>query len=214
MSRAPANPKIYHVVHIDHLSSILESNYLFSDYQVKEQGLSGTAIGMEEIKDRRLATKLKTHPSIAVGECVPFYFCPRSVMLFVLSKRNHLSLNYRGGQEPIIHLEADLRQTVEWAQAHKKKWVFTLSNAGSAYFEERSNLDQLDDLSWDAIEADNWAGEYKEYKQAEFLVQDEFPFSLVERIGVYSEECGKKALFELGKSDYRLLVEVIKSWYY
>ena len=58
---------------------------------------------------------INSHPSLCVGDCVPFYFCPRSVMLYVISMRNHAELSYQGGQEPIVHLEADLYDVVAWA---------------------------------------------------------------------------------------------------
>ena len=88
---------------------------------------------------------------LSVGHCVPFYFCPRSIMLYLIYQGNHPDLTYRGGQEPIIHLEADLRGTVAWADAAQKRWAFTLSNAGSYYFEDRCDLGQLDEINWGAV---------------------------------------------------------------
>ena len=72
-------------------------------------------------------------------------------MLYVIHMANHPELAYRGGQEPIVHLEADLRQTVAWANAHGRRWVFTSSNAGSSYFEDYSDLAHLDKINWDAL---------------------------------------------------------------
>ncbi len=37
-------------------------------------------------------------------------------------------LTYRGGQGPIVHLEADLHQVVAWTEACVRRWVFSLSN--------------------------------------------------------------------------------------
>lgn len=72
---------------------------------------------MEEIKRRRRTMPLDSRPGLHVGECVPFYFCPRSVMLYMLHKGNHPQLAYQGGQGPIVHLEADLRNVVAWAES-------------------------------------------------------------------------------------------------
>ncbi len=72
-----------------------------------------------------------------VGACVPFYFCPRSVMLYVIWRRNHPQLTYLGGQEPIVHLEANLLEVVDWADRERHRWAFTLSNASSLYAEDR-----------------------------------------------------------------------------
>ncbi len=70
--------------------------------------------------------------------------------------KNHPELVYRGGQDPIVHLEADLRDTVAWADQNRLRWAFTLSNAGSFYFEDRCDLAQLNEIDWDAVEARNW----------------------------------------------------------
>ena len=89
-------------------------------------------------------------PLPAGGKRLPFYFCPRSVMLYMMSVRSE-QLTYKGGQGPIVHLVADLQATVAWAAANAKRWVFTLSNAGSYYFEDRADLAHLGDINWDAV---------------------------------------------------------------
>ena len=94
----------------------------------------GTTIGMSHIKQRRLTYQLNSRPGLRVGDCVPFYFCPRSIMLYVIHMANSPELDYRGGQGPIVHLEADLHEAVDWAERHGRRWAFTLSNAGSRLF--------------------------------------------------------------------------------
>ena len=68
---------------------------------------------MNKIKNRRLKRKLESHTDLCVGYCVPFYFCPRSIMLYILYKGNHEEIIYSGGQEPIIHLQADLKTCIK-----------------------------------------------------------------------------------------------------
>lgn len=75
-------------------------------------------------------------------------------MLFLLHKGNQVS--YQGGQGPIVHLEADLHATVEWAVENNRRWAFSLSNAGSYHFEDRSDLSQLGEIDWDAVQANSW----------------------------------------------------------
>ena len=105
---APAKPKIYHIVHVDRLPLIVSDGFIWSDAEVMKRGCAGTTIGMSRIKAHRLKElTLDCHPGLYVGSCAPFYFCPRSVMLYLIHKRNE-ELAYKGGQEPIVHLEADL----------------------------------------------------------------------------------------------------------
>lgn len=111
---------IYHIVHIDRLPSIMADGHLWCDTAMERRSAAneGTSIGMSEVKDRRRNNVLSSHSDLTVGDCVPFYFCPRSVMLYVIFKRNHPSMSYTDGQRPIVHLEADLHATVAWLEEH------------------------------------------------------------------------------------------------
>ncbi len=172
----------------------------------------GTAIGMAGIKQRRLHTPLNSHPDLHVGDCVPFYFCPRSVMLYVIHRANHPELAYRGGQSPIVHLEADLHEAAAWAGGKGRRWAFTLSNAGSSYFKDRCDLAQLDQINWNAVQARSWSCR-KEGKQAEFLVERSFPWELVQRVGVYSSQVHQRVRSAM-QANHRPPVKIEPSWYY
>ena len=74
----------------DRLPSVIEDGLLWRDAEVAERSLAGTTIGIGEITQRRMSYPLRSHPTLTVGECVPFYFCPRSVMLLLA----------RGAMEP------------------------------------------------------------------------------------------------------------------
>ncbi len=101
----PNAPKIYHIVHVDRLPSIIADGFLWSDAEIIHRNPRGSAIGMNAIKHRRLSQlRLTSHPALHVGECVPFYFCPRSVMLYLIHQANHPELSYRGGKGPLFTL--------------------------------------------------------------------------------------------------------------
>ena len=210
----PNRPKIYHIVHVDNLSSIRGDGCLWSDAEmVKRQG--GTVIGMGSIKQRRLKLPVSCHPGTCVGEYVPFYFCPRSIMLFVIHCANHDELAYRGGQKPIVHLEADVHEVAEWAEANGRRWAFSLSNAGAVYAQFHSELARLGEINWDAVTARDFRpADVKESKQAEFLVQPSFPWQLVERIGVHSQGIGQRVYAAMNEADHRPRVEIRRDWYY
>lgn len=209
----PANPRIFHICHVDRLSSIINEGGLLCDAEIADAPPAGTTIGMTSIKWRRLTLPLRSRPGLYVGSCVPFYFCPRSVMLYVISKRNHESLTYRGGQGLIIHLEADLRRTVAWAEEQEHRWAFTSSNAGSRYFDDFCDLDRLDEIDWDVVAARYW-NENRDEKQAEFLIEGWFPWMLVSRIGVLSQQVYQQTMNALAAAEHRPRVEIKPEWYY
>ncbi len=208
----PTNPKLYHIVHVDRLRSIIRSGGIWSDAEVRRRKPPGTEIGMSSIKERRLGTNLTSHPDLAVGECVPFYFCPRSVMLFVIHMANSPELAYRGGQDQILHLELDLYESVAWANERRRKWAFTLSNAGSSYFEDRADLARLHEIDWEAVGASDWRGR-QEGKQAEFLVERSVAWTLVRRVGC-TEAAREAAIAAVNAGSHRPPVVARSDWYY
>ena len=215
MPYPPAEPKIYHIVHVDRLTSIVADGCLWSDAEVVRRRQSGTTIGMGGIKARRLGLPVECHPGDHVGDFVPFYFCPRSIMLYVIYRANHPELAYRGGPGPIVHLEADLNEVVAWADASGRKWAFSLSNAGAYYTQFRARVDQLDEVNWPAVAATDFrAAEVKEGKQAEFLVHHEFPWRLVRRIGVSARGVAQQVADATRGLDHQPVVEIRRDWYF
>ena len=211
----PANPKIYHIVHGDRLRSIIKDGGLYCDAVMTEYQEAGTTIGMVNIKERRLQHQLPCYPDTRIGDYVPFYFCPRSVMLYLIYRANDPELAYKDGQIPIVHLEADLHQVMDWADANDRQWAFSLSNAAASYTQFYTDRNRLDEINWDAVAANDWRqSEIKEAKQAEFLVQELVPWHLVERIGVISHTIGNRVLTLIGAAEHRPVVQVIRQWYY
>jgi hypothetical protein len=200
---------------VDNLAAIIAEGGLASDATMISRGGPSAGIGMQNIKGRRLTLPVPCHPGDKVGEYVPFYFCPRSIMLFVIHCANHPELAYRGGQGPIVHLEADLHAVVAWAQKQPRRWAFSLSNAGAYYTEFRSDHRQLTDLDWNAIAATDFRGlGVKEGKQAEFLVYGDFPWSLVSRIGVRSVAVASQVRDAIHVATHQPKIIVEPSWYF
>ena len=111
----PDAPKLYRIVHVDRLRSIVADGRLLCDATMATRSGAGTMIGISGIKARRRENLLSSHAELRVGDCIPFYFCPRSIMLYMIYRQNDPSLAYKGGQGPIVHLEADMHDVVEWA---------------------------------------------------------------------------------------------------
>lgn len=209
----PAHPKIFHIVHVDNVASIVSDGCLWPDSVMIQRRGRAAVIGNQQIKADRLVLPVACHPRTTVGEYVPFYFCPRSVMLYVISRRNHPNVAYRDGQAPVVHLFADLHEVVEWADEHGRRWAFTDINAASRAADFHHDLEELDRLDWDAIRARNWVAD-RDHKMAEFLVHGEFPWSLIRGVGVYSEVTGARAMQAFADAAHRPPVKVKRDWYY
>jgi len=212
----PKKPKIYHITHIRNLDNILSDKMLWSDSKRLQLGLDCEIVGMSEIKSRRLEElEVKCHSGTMVGEYVPFYFCPRSIMLYILYMGNHPGIDYREGQDPIIHLQADLITAVKWATDNGIRWAFSDINAGTYAAQFYDNLGQLNNvIDWSAIEATDWRdAAVKEYKQAEFLIYELFPLGLVEKIGVCNNSIRDQVIKKVGDMA-SIEISIEKEWYY
>lgn len=216
---SPANPKIYHIVHVDKLASIAADGFLWSDAELAQRPVTGTVIGMNNIKARRMnELTLASHPGLYVGQCVPFYFCPRSIMLYMIHMRN-AELAYQGGQDEIVHLVSTMDDAIAWAEAEQRRWAFTLSNAGSRDFEDRADRAAIGEVNWDAVVSIRWSGgtvdpSIKRGKQAEFLMERSFPWQLVRGIGAESEKVALMAAQAIAGTEHQMTIKSKPKWYY
>ena len=212
--------KVYHIIHVDRLDSIFSDGFLFCDAETMQRQSAGTIIGMTKLKERRLNKNLASFKNLTVGQCVPFYFCPRSVMLYVINCRNNPDLQYSNGQDDIIHLEFNLQEILDWAKNNNLRACFTTSNASSSYFDDYSDFSKIiETLDWVAINALQWSGpgikkHTKENKQAEFLIENKLPISLINTIGVYNLQNYNKVNTLLSRYNISSNVILKKEWYY
>jgi hypothetical protein len=206
MARDPARTLIYHITDIEFLPSILKDGGLHSDAVMaqREQKL----IGYSEIKKRRLN---EIHVPCCgyhyVGDFVPFYFCPRSPMLFSINKGN--TGQPPGCQKSILHLVS----TIADGLATEKPWAISSGNAGAYHTTFAAEIEALDALDWEAIRATQWQGKQHQ-KMAEFLVRDFFPWTSIKHIGCFNSAVATKVAELLNQQKHRPPVEVKSSWYY
>lgn len=216
MANTPAQPKIYHITHLRNLPQIVDAGRLWSDAKRIALGLPCNVVGMSHIKRRRLEEiEVSCHPGTHVGDYVPFYFCPRSIMLYILHRGNHPDLSYDGGQQPIVHLQADFHATVKWADENGIRWAFSDRNAGGRVARFYNRVVDLDKVDWAAVAAIDFRDMVvKEGKQAEFLAFDAFPWSLIGKVGVLDGAAKQQVDSTLRGAAHVPLVSVEPGWYY
>jgi hypothetical protein len=202
----PTDPPIFHITHFNNLARIIEAGRLWSDAQRLRQQLAVTNIGYSHIKQRRLQRVVPVAAGGVLGDYVPFNFCGRSVMLYVIH-RGHV--DYQGGQREIVHLVSRLTTAV----ALGRRWAFTDRHADLGYAQYHDDLARLDQVDWAAMSRTYWT-DVKEERQAEFLVHDWLPWTGVERVGVINEAMAARVGQLLIAADHRPVVEVRPEWYY
>lgn len=144
-----------------------------------------------------------------LGQYVPFNFCPRSVMLYVVSQGHE---NYSGGQQQIVHLVSSVQTVVSTG----RPWFFTDRHADLGYAQQIESLNALDSLDWQVMPLRQWSGntETKEKRQAEFLLHDWCPWTAINAIGVINDKIAGEMTKILAGTDHKPQVTVRRDWYY
>jgi hypothetical protein len=216
MASIPNSPKIYHITHVSNLLNIAASMELVSDANRIANGLLCSLVGMATIKQRRLKEiEVSCHTGTMVGQYVPFYFCPRSIMLYILHMGNHPDISYKGGQQSIVHLQADFNTVIRWADSNAVPWAFSNGNAGALLTTFYNHPSQLNEIDWTSVESTDFRdAKIKEGKQAEFLMFDVFPWMLIEKIGTIDRTLAKNIQSSLCGVGHQPTIAVKPDWYF
>ncbi|WDG12024.1 DUF4433 domain-containing protein (plasmid) [Vibrio campbellii] len=198
---------ISHITHLDNLAGILEQGCLWSDAKRIELGLVNQNIGYSHIKQRRLVRPVNVAAGGTIGQYVPFNFCPRSVMLFVISRGHD---DYRGGQDNILHLISDV-DTVRLSNQH---CLFTDIHADLDYAEQIDDFSRINELDLNKIINERYWQDFKEEKQAEFLAFEAVQWQTIQRIGVKSQEVAERVRDLIQGQAHQPDIVVKPDWYY
>jgi hypothetical protein len=204
---------IYHITHIRNLPNILRDGGLWCDRVVMQRNLAHICISHQHIKDRRAQKPVPCAPGGMVADYVPFYFAPRSPMLY--SIHHGYVQDYQGGQSAILHLVASAEEVVRKGLA----FTFTEGHAVMDISHFYSRLGDLDKIDWDLMASRSWSdiiqdGDRKRRRQAEFLVHEFFPFTLFDSIGVINQTMSQKVTGLLQPLAKKPVVQVVQAWYY
>jgi len=208
-SRVPPDPAIYHITHVDNLTNILALGHLLCDARVRKVKAAITGIGYEHIKARRLRRPVGVAAGGHLGDYVPFNFCSRSVMLYVVAQGHD---EYKGGQDPIVHLVS----TVRTAIATGRPWAFTDRHADLGHAAYFADLDQMGEVDWRVMDRTQWGGDsdVKERRQAEFLVHEWLPWSAIRGVATRTRETANRVRAILAGHEGSPAVTVEPGWYY
>jgi len=202
---------IYHITHFSHLGSIIREGCLRCDREAQE--LCSVRIGHAHIKSRRMKRPVPLPPGGTLGDYVPFYFAPRSPMLYAIDRG--AVEGYAGGQAEVLHLVSSVEAVVEGGLS----WLATEGHAEMGYTAVFNNLADLDKIDWKLMTERYWHDtnddpDRKRRRQAEFLVHRLFPWGMVQAIGVHNESMRELVVRETADVPYRPEVRVERGWYY
>jgi len=204
---------VYHITHINNLEAIIDEGGLRCDRAVADRQLAERSLAHTHIKERRAKKPVPVCAGGTLADYVPFYFGPRSPMLFVISRGG--VEGHAEGQGPVLHLEASAERIADAGLSY----AFTDGHAVMAYSDFYDDLSDLSCVDLDLMKERYWQdtnddNDRKRRRQAEFLVHDFLPWDLVERIGVLNATyCGRVEELVAG-CPHTPEVTVARGWYY
>ena len=204
---------LYHITDYRNLPSILEHGELLAYSKVSSDKISYKDIAHQNIQTRRSTTEVQVSPYGKLHDYVPFYFAPRSPMLYAI--KNGKVEGFEGTQSDIIYLVTKTNNIAE----SEREFVFTDGHAIMALTDFYNDLAYLDEVDWSVMESKYWNDtdefpDRRRRRQAEFLVYESVPLNLFLGIGVRNERI--KVLVEDMLKEYSVDLKVLQkqSFYY
>lgn len=205
---------IFHFTHMDNLHSIFEFGALRCDTAVREAGSLAVDVGNRGIKARRREMPVPCGQGGVVADYVPFYFAPRSPMLYAI----HMGRvpEYPDGQEPLVYLVS----TVEQVQADGSPVVFSEGNAGhhlTEFFTDPAHLEAR--IDWPLMTARMWNdtaedGDRMRRRMGEVLIHKSFPTSSIHAVGCYDDVFADRVTATLDDLGQAVEVRAERGWFY
>lgn len=179
----PIPTRLYRLVHIDNLQTLLVRGRLHAPNRTPGDGLPYRTIHNLGVQANRHECALHCGPGGTLHDYVPFYFGPHSPML--LNLHTGRVAEYSDGQDPLLYLAT----TVQAVQEAGYRFVFSDGHGLANFTRWFDSLDDLGQVDWEVVKAKYWAdtpedNDRRRRKQAEFLIWEGLDWSMIQGIGV------------------------------
>lgn len=191
----------FRITHIDNIPYIENTGFVLASSHLAST--SYKPIGDKNVIDKRKTTI----DGIDLTQYIPFYFGPRSIMLYVIQH------GYNGVEKQLPENVVYCVVKIEDIIKNKVQCIFSDGHALSAFTKfygsnQLSNLNEI--ISFDDVYAKYWNSEedldLKRRKEAELLVKEKLPSEFICGFIVYNESA-KLKLLGFGIDSRRVVVK-------
>ena len=205
---------IMHFTHIKNLPGIFAAGCLQADSLVDRSSALKVEAADLDIKAVRKRVQVPLAPYGCVADYVPFYFAPRSPMLYKLAKSG--VANYTDGQDPLVYLVS----SAETVASNGATFLFTDGNCASTVTQYSNDLALLESaVDWEVMRAYMWANtaddpDRMRRRMAEFLVHQRLPVGCLSEVTVRHDTIKQQVNELLRAYSVDLPVRVRSGWYF
>jgi len=200
---------------VDNLDTIIRRDGIHAPNHVPDDGLTYRFCHSAEVQSARAEVPIHLGPGGTIHDYVPFYFGYLSPMM--LNLKTGRVEGYSEGQEPLIYLVSSA-QAIEEARI---KFVYSDGHGLAMFTDWFDDLDKLDAVDWTVVNLRYWTDNINDMdrqrkKQAEFLVHQCCPWSLIQEIVVIDSTMRQRVetIQAAFPADQRRVVRVDRNWYY
>ena len=202
---------IFRILHIDNIDFILRAGKL-TTYNNTDRDPNYTGIGEQELiglrADHEITTSHSNNRFCPSCEFLPFYFQPKSVMLYKIQKE------FGNLPENIIYVVYKLEDILEDVE-----FLFTDGHGYARMTQWFDDIAHLEEIDWNIVNAAFWANtdddsDRKRRKQAEFWIHEELPLDNITGIAVYNEACKTRIDALCAQYEREIEVKVKPNYYY
>jgi hypothetical protein len=209
----PNPTPIYHITHMENLEGIIAKGRLIAQSAQAWHGVDYCNIAHSTIQDRRSQTPVPCGPGGNLHDYIPFYFAPRSPMLYAIHKGSVDGCT--AGQNDIVYLVSSAQRV----HRSDNRYVFTDGHGIMALSDFYDDLQDLAQVDWQVMKDNYWADtdddpDRKRRRQAEFLVHHNFDWNLVEEIAVLSQIEKNRVGTILNAATHKPPIIIRQDWYY
>lgn len=207
------NNLILHMTHFNNLKNIFKAKGLVAVSQIINTKKDYINIANNSIQDRRSSYLVPVEPYGTLHDYVPFYFAPRSPMLYSIKMGN--VDGYKEGQSPIIYLVTN----PNIIKQKSLPFCFTDGHGIMTFTDYYNELKDLDKIDWDIMKAKYWSdteqdNDRRRRRMAEFLVYNFVPIDCFIGIGVKNDMYKEKVKELLSEFSLNISVKLKSNWYY
>ncbi len=209
-SGVPKNTWLYRITHRENLPHIL--HYGICNKNHPDANPDFISIGNHGIITTRKDREVKIEGYGNVGEYVPFYFSPKSIMLYNILTGYGVD---RIKPEEIIFLITDIEGVIN----SKQLFFFSDGQANTRISRHYNDLKDLDKVDWNVVTSGDFKKSIADNDrtrryQAEFLIHERVPINCTKAIVVYNESCATFVKKKLATTNLVIPVHIKRTFYF
>ena len=199
---------------IDNLASILSMGRLLSNKAIRDRHVDNTSIANQSVQSHREETQINFPPYGKLHDYVPFYFAPRSPMLYAIYKNNVDT--YDGAESRIVYLCTNVQTILD----RSYQYIFTDGHAIMEYTQQYNDIRELfTAIDWPLMSARFWNNtdednDRRRRRQAEFLIYQFFNVSDLTEIAVKNTVVQHQVQKMFTGTNFSMRIQVKPEWYF